>query len=104
MDQSEASAQHSSRSSGRHDRVLTSLLGQVAPSPKHLAWAFWVPKASMPVMAVMIEVIFILLDGLECFRCLRFGILLRMIEERRIVSWGKIVLLYSSLTAFGLGR
>lgn len=88
---------------------LTSLLGQVAPSPKHLAWAFWVPKASMPVMAVMIEVVFILLVDLGRFRCLRFvilfvlRILLRMIEERWIVSWGNIVLLYVSSTAFGLG-
>jgi hypothetical protein len=31
-------------------------------------------------------------------------ILLRMIEERRIVSWSKSVLLYISSTAFGLGR
>lgn len=49
---------------------LTSLLGQVAPSPKHLAWAFWVPKASMPVMAVMIEVVFILIDGFGVFSML----------------------------------
>jgi len=58
-------------------------------------------------MAARIEVVFILLIGLEGF-C--FGIrvvlriLLRMIEERRIVSLSKRLLLYIFSTAFGLGR
>lgn len=41
-------------------RCLTSLLGQLAPFPKHLASALWMPKESMPAMAARIEVVFIL--------------------------------------------
>lgn len=48
---------------------LTSLLGQVAPSLKHSACTLWVPKESMPAIAAMIEVVFILLVGLEGYSC-----------------------------------
>ena len=62
------------------------------------------PKESMPATAARIEVVFILLVGLGCCRCLRYGnrvvleIRLRMIEERGIASRSKRLLLYMRST------
>jgi hypothetical protein len=89
---------------------LTSLLGQVAPSSKHLAWTLWMPKESMPATAARIEVVFILLVGLSCCRCLRYGIrvvleiLLRMIEERGTASRSRRFLLYMRSTSVECDR
>lgn len=54
--------------------LLTSLLGQVAPSLKHLASTLWAPKESMPAIAATIEFVFILLVGSEGCLCLCSGI------------------------------
>lgn len=66
--------------------LLTSLLGQVAPSLKHLAWTLWVPKESMLAMAARIEVVFILLIGSEFCLCLCFGMVTLLKQERKEVS------------------
>lgn len=87
--------------------ILTSLLGQVAPSPKHLAWTFWMPKESTPAAAARIEAVFILLFGLWGRLCFALQVVSDRVEDDRGKRNRKLKQEVSFIHTFGgtwLGR